>query len=360
MISMQTSERHSSVRRRIIAISLVGALAVIVAMVALLSQPARRGMPIYQGKTAEEWLVQVASTNRESALSAIRKMGNQAIPVLIHAFKKVDTPWDKLWQWAYPKLPALLRTRLSPPVPAFVIRGSAFMVFLDSPKLEKAAFPELLRHLEDKSKGDQAQAYVMGVVLRLVIRLPSQDSTNAVPVVVPYLQANDPNMRRVAANVLEMIGPSAKAALPGLSVSLGDPDVRVRVSAACAVWRIDHQTNAAAAVFEKALATMDAGDFFVSTAGYLSTVSPDSPALLPAYIKALQAPKASYRIRYDEFRLDFIGRLAAYGRPAEPAVPVLVKILREDATLRSVALNALKRIDPEEAVKWETSATSSP
>jgi len=353
MITMQRSGRHSSLRRWVIGISLIAALAAIVAMVAMVSKPAKKVMPAYQGKTAEQWLVQVASTNRDAALKAFRKMGDQSTPVLIHALGKVDTPWDKFWQWVYSKLPALLRARLSPPVPAAITRGSAFWVFLETPILKETAFPELLRHLEDKNKSDQAQSYVMGLLPLLV----SQHSTNAVPVVIPYLQANDPYMRRVAASVLETIGPSAKAAIPRLTVALRDADVTVRVHAARAIWRIDHQTNVATAVFEKELESMDAGDFLARTANDLSTVSPQSPALLPAYIKALQAPKTSYLI--NEFRSDFIERLAKYGRAAEAAVPLLVRIIREESSLRSIALQTLRQIDPDEAKKWDTAAPSS-
>lgn len=195
----------------------------------------------------------------------------------------------------------------------------------------------------------------MGVVLRLV----TPGSTNAVPVVVPYLQANDPAMRRMAVMVLERIGPSAKAAIPGLTVALNDADANVRAIAALAVWRIDRQTNAAAAVFEKELESMPAGDLFVRSARYLSMVSPDSPALLPAYIKALQAPKTTYLAGNDSFRWNFVARLAKYGRTAEAAVPVLVRIIREEPNLRSVALHTLKQIDPDEAKEWETEAPSS-
>jgi len=300
-------------------------------------------------------LVQVISTNRDAALIAFRKMGDQATPVLLHAFEKVDRPWDKFWQWAYPKLPALMRARLSPPVPAWITRGAAWIVFFESPKLEKNAFPELLRHLEDKHKSDQAHSYVMGLLIRIV----RQDSTNALPVVIPYLRANDPDLRRGAAMVLRQIGPSAKAAMPGLYASLNDPDVGVRINSALAILTIDQQTNVATAVLEKELASMAVGDLFVSTAMCLREVSPDSPVLLPAYIKALQAPKTTYRAGNDYFRSDFIERLAKYGRAVEAAVPLLVRIIREESSLRSTALQTLRQIDPDEAKKWETEAPSS-
>ena len=88
-------------------------------------------------------------------------------------------------------------------------------------------------------------------------------------------------------------------------------------------------------------------------------VSPQSPALLPAYIKALHAPKTTSRPGTDDFRSDFIVRLAEYGRAAEAAVPVLVGIIREESSLRSIALQTLKQIDPDEAKKWDTAAPSS-
>ena len=279
-------------------------------------------------------------------------MGVQAIPVLIQAFEKVDSPWDRFWQWAYPMLPAVVRARVSPPVPSSITRGSAFMVFFENPKLKKNAYPQLLRHLENKSKGEQAQSYVLGLLLLLV----SQDSTDAVAVVDPYLQANDPNVRRVAAMVLGQIGPSAKAAIPGLTVALTDADVRVRLAAASALWRIDYQTNVVAAVFEKEVASMDAGQLLVWAARQLSMVSPESPALLPAYIKALQAPKTSYE--QHDFRSDFVARLANYGRTAEAAVPILVRIIREEPNLRSTALQTLKQIRPDEAKVWEAASPS--
>jgi HEAT repeat protein len=271
-------------------------------------------------------------------------MGVEAVPVLLHAFEKVDSPWDELRQWVYPKLPALVQARVSPPVSAFVTRGSAFMVFLESDALKKKAYPQLLRYLENKSKSEQAQSYALGILLLTI----NQNSTNAVPVVATLLQAKDSDMRRVAAMCLETIGPSAKLAVPVLTGALTDTDVRVRLAAASALWRIDHQTNVATAVFEKELALLVDSWLLIPTAMKLSEISPESPALMPAYIKGLQAPRTN--LVPAEFRSKAVAKLAEYGGAAEAAVPLLLRIIKEEPELRSTALQTLSQISPD-AVK---------
>jgi len=341
---MKPNRLTSSRRRWVFGVSVVAVLAIGIALWLLRSKPANSPMPVYRGRTAEQWLGQLATTNRETALSAFRRMGVEGIPVLLHAFEKVDSPWDRFCQWAYPKLPALVRARMSPPVPAFVTRGSAFMVFLKYDALKKNAYPQLLRYLENKDKSEQAKSYVLGVLYQTI----DQNSTNAVPVVVTFLRANDSDSRRVAAMCLERIGTSAKLAVPVLTGALTDTDVRVRLAAASALWRIDHQTNVATAVFEKELALMVDSWLLIPTAMKLSEISPESPALLPAYIKGLQAPRTNFVPA--DFRLKAVAKLAEYGGGAEAAVPVLLRIIKEEPELRSTALQTLSQISPD-AVK---------
>jgi hypothetical protein len=306
--------------------ALIAVLAAGVALWLLLSKPGQVA-PVYQGRTAEQWLGQVFTTNQTAALATFQQMGLEVMPVLVRAFEKSDSRWDKFYQWAYPKLPSLVRVRLSSPVPARVTWSAASLVLLNHRAYRSEpgkVLPDLLRLLEDKN--NQAHAYIIGPVIGVV----GPNSTNCLPALIRCLQATDPGVRREAAVGLEQIGPSAKAAVPDLTAVLKDPDMEVRILAARALWKIDRQTNFVAPVLEEALKTLRPGDLQNMTAVFLSEVNPDSPVLLPANGR-INAPNENQhecativRIRF--FGGSFVARVARVDHSEQSLTPAFIRL----------------------------------
>jgi hypothetical protein len=78
--------------------------------------------------------------------------------------------------------------------------------------------------------------------------LDGQDSASAVPVLMALLKDDDPQVHKVAAFCLSILGPEARKAVPVLVVALRDDDANVRAAAAQALKRIDSQPAAEAGV----------------------------------------------------------------------------------------------------------------
>src|SRR6266581_4690295 len=70
--------------------------------------------PTYQGRTVNSWLEQVFDTkgNQRQAIDALRELGSKAVPIEINSLARTDSPLDKWYQSAYPKLPLSLRRHL--------------------------------------------------------------------------------------------------------------------------------------------------------------------------------------------------------------------------------------------------------
>ena len=66
-----------------------------------------------------------------------------------------------------------------------------------------------------------------------------KNSAAAVDEIIPLLKSEDPVIRRLAAYALGQIGPSAKAALPGLTAMLQDDDRSAVTAALNAIRAID-------------------------------------------------------------------------------------------------------------------------
>ena len=331
----------------------VGVVALVAASVSVssFSRPGQKSMPAYQGKTAEQWLRQGYATNQAALLLAFREMGSTATPVLLQAFEKEDSPWDRCYQWVYPNLPALVQQQFTPPIPAGEIWNAASVVLFYQPLLgeeREKLLALLLRLLENKNS--RAPAYLMSPV----VGIASPESTNCLPVLTRCLEAKDLDVRREAAVGLAKMETSAKAAIPALTIALKDPDLEVRLNAASALWAIDRRTNSVVPILEEALKVMPADDLFCETTRLLGRVSPNSPALLPALIKVLGRPNPDNSD--DSYRSAALWRLGKYGPSANAAVPLLVQITHQQSILRGLALDALKEVDPEvyesEAKLW--------
>jgi HEAT repeat protein len=132
------------------------------------------------------------------------------------------------------------------------------------------------------------------------------------------LKSANAGTRARAAMALGKMGPSAKAAVPGLAEAVVDRDLNVRYYAAEA----------------------------------LGAVGPEAKAAVPALIKALDTfpggspPLDGPQRYYADTRSVAAEALGAIGTGAREAVPALKKALNDpDPSVRSAAAEALKRIE---------------
>jgi HEAT repeat protein len=190
------------------------------------------------------------------------------------------------------------------------------------------AIPQLLKLLA--AKDSQFEEYVIELARRqtwISIRLPEAwrdtdrafwgfkvlgaDAKPAVPGLVALLDGKDRDVRMCALIALRSIGPSASNAVPAIIQHFNGTDFSTRIMAAQA----------------------------------LGTIHAMSGSSVPALTASLQDSNSAV-IVYG------IGSLEAFGVEAKPAVPALVGLLKDpDLGVRTAATNALKKIDPEAAVK---------
>lgn len=312
----------------------------------LLGRPSRRVMPVYQGKTAQEWLEEMFTTNQAAALNAFRAMGTNALPDLMRAFEKKDSAWDRFYQRNYPKLPVSVKKHLSPPLADKERWSAAGLVALNVPH-EHDEIRAMLRLMVDKNH--PARFFVTDAAGWL-----KPDDVDCVPALLECMKDTNAMVRWHAAQGLGQIGPGARTALPAL-IALLDEDLAntgnqkapfdVCIEAAYAIWKIDRQTNAPARVCREALSSSDA-----ATRGwaliYLSEIQPNDPALMPQIIERLRHGGV--------FQLVAASQIGRFGAAAKEVVPDLIKLADStDWDLRQRARRSLKMIDPGAAAKYE-------
>ena len=131
------------------------------------------------------------------------------------------------------------------------------------------------------------------------------------------LKNSNPGSRAMAAITLGKMGPSAKAAVPGLAEAVLDRDLNVRYCAANALKAVGPGAKAAVPALIKALATF------------------------PGASPALDGPQRYYA----DTRSVAAEALGAIGTGARAAVPALRKALSDpDSSVRTAAAEALERI----------------
>lgn len=332
-----------------IAITVAVVLALGIAMALLLGTSSRRDMPVYQGRTAQQWLGEVFTTNRMQALKALREMGPNVLPVIVRAFEKEDSAWDRFYQRKYPKLPFWLHSRLSRPMADEERWSAAEMAAINVSA--KAAVPDFTRLM---AKGNRAR---QGYLILPLVDFIGPEDTNCVAVLIQCLQSSNPEMRKLAATGLERIGPGARAAVPALVAVLAGRNLdgtfqnlpfALKLNAAQALWRIDHQTNASADIFREALISSDPRLRY-QVWYYLNEIQPDDASLIPLIADLLHAPDTVWQMLVAK-------QIGKYGPAAKAAVPDLIKLADSsdvDVQLRQRARQSLRKIDPKAAAQNE-------
>jgi hypothetical protein len=296
--------------------------------------------PTYQGRTVSYWLAEVFTINQPQALQVIRQMGPEAMPALARAFNRTNSSYNDFYSQIYPRLPGWLRRHLTRPVPAEEIWNAAELVLMNNTN-GRLTLPELIRMLDDQK--NPAHAELIGVFAHWI----RSDDTEYMPVLIKCLHDTNASVRYTAVYCLSKYGPQADAAVAALTDALEDTNYGVKVSAANALWKISGETNPAAATLKEVIKAAPSDGWAYWAAVYLSEVDSHDTNGLPILIGMLQNPDENLRVS----AASILGR---YGPPASGAVPVLRQQVENGSPrMKTVALQALKKIDPASAAGYE-------
>jgi HEAT repeat protein len=228
--------------------------------------------PSYKGKTASEWLRLHARGLSTETTDAFLKLGTNAIPAIVHGYQQAGNTSRDWKSWAYEKLPAKLKQRITRPfsptelaqasrditsqLPAQTRRAIAAQAlpyllqkfanpktpdrgfFLDDYILELEPDVKVVRDICLKGLTD-SDPHVRMISLGGLVRY--RLTKENVPLITRMLDDPQSDVRNVAAQALSRAGPTAKAAVPKLEALLNAPGLSNVV--AVALWDIDRQTN---------------------------------------------------------------------------------------------------------------------
>jgi HEAT repeats len=266
--------------------------------------------PVHQGKPLSAWLdaysKSLYSQEEDGIDTAEEQLGQQA------AIRQIGTN-------AVPHLMKMLLTKDSG------IKSNAIILF------KKQSFvPTHLRTDFEYHNMALAGFQALGPIAK-----------PAVPAMIDLL--NDPYYRFGAALYLGRIGPAASNAVPMLLPWLDEEDVALRFSAANALGGIGRGTQEAAPALLKHL--KDPNEFVRdSVLLALGKLHAEPELVVPILIHDLQT-----RRRLSRYRIRALG---AFGAEAKQAVPVLLELYRSRfADLELDIATAIKAIDPEASAK---------
>jgi len=333
-------------KTRILALLLVITLAVVAFQ--LSRSPAKPAFPdpVFNGKSARVWARQFILDESYEAQNALQQIGAPAVPYLIPNLERRDSIFNSAYVKLWPVLPALLKSRLQPPLLSREARMRAVVAFREMGPSARQAVSALMERLRDK----------------------------------------DATIRLHSAIALGNIGPDAKAAVPALKPFLKERHT-VRVYTAIAIWKIEHNTPEALPVLEQGLQEENA-KFRWAAAVFLGEMGPAaehaipllekatkaadketascavqalaqiSPGTVPILIETLKDPDPGMRI-------SAAAALARLGAAATQAIPDLTALLKDPAmgsptimgrgfgqeSVSHAAADAIAQIDPQAAAK---------
>lgn len=219
-------------RRRIIWLS--SAAAIIIASV-LLMVSARRREPVLNGKTFSEWAVIINANTSDELKEGFAPFGPEALPVLLTALETKPGNLQRVYNAAYPKLPALLRVRLPVPENYARLRWEAANLLGAMGSNAAPAIPSLLKALDDKDRSAKLSASSALVFIRLRLGRNHPLDAEAVAHLSRAMKDPDPNVRWNTVHGVYWFGDAATNALPAIQEATQDVDPRVREVAAEAI-----------------------------------------------------------------------------------------------------------------------------
>ena len=225
----------------------------------------------------------------------------------------------------------------------------------------------LVRALDDPEAGvQQAAAHLLGLVIvensdlipplikclgdtnreargEAIFSLAKASPNQAVPQLINALDSTNVLVRGGATRALGGIGPAAKASLPKLTELVKEetePEIKVRRSAAEALWTIDHQPRALIPFRIPELKDKREGMRW-DAAMFLEKCGPEATNAAPALAELL------LKDENNRLRGKAAMALGQIGPQAKAAIPALKQALQDEyKNVRDAAAEALKKIDP--------------
>ncbi len=253
--------------------------------------------PAYKGIKISRW---IRTANRQAVESGLAKVGPEAIPCLVAALHKQDTPWTKLWSGVWGKLPPGVRQRLANwrPVPANEIRYNAIVGLSAFGPEAKLAPP-------------------------LVMKAAVQDP--------------DPMVKSLACTAVGAIGRDSPEAREFFLRELQNTNRIVRSEAAIAIYNCDLRLGAAVPLLMRDLSDRIGKPYNELLA--LSVIGPEAKDPVPLIVAQMDDPG---------IRGNPLTALIGIGQGLKPAVPALIRVLQgTDAVLRPAAPEALMLAGPD-------------
>jgi len=296
----------------------IGFGAALTALIALIGIAAlRKSEPVYQGRHITDWIrdgnllsfqsplapqrIQARAQPTVEARIALRAIGSNAIPYLVHDLGHEDSLCKKAWLPLWQRLPPRIKNATAAwSVPDWRVRANAAKILGELSPVSRSALPDLVKALADPAPGVQnavmdalvqvganpdqlmpeLQARLQNPVTRSQVLLdltrfmPGGELTAqiladvfsvsnaadqqeilyflerigpqakwAVPALIAALSRDDKEIRYLAIRALRAIGPGAQTAVPALSARLNDASSMVRNAAARALKIIAPETN---------------------------------------------------------------------------------------------------------------------
>jgi len=291
-------------------------------------------VPTYQGKSAVAWFAEYARTvnprEETASLNALRALGPTTVPVLLKAAHAKDTELKRFEVFIWTQLPAIMKSRLSAPIPAAQRRARAYFVLAEIDPDSDDALSALLQGLKDPSQAVRLQC------ARGLMRIP-QPSPEVDSALMAACHDSDPLVRDQAATTLSCVGskPEENRQLIERSqanLSFHLPFYFTGITSGQLTWKSvpqlakdlkrpnrEYRYVATLALRERGLAAREA---------------------LPVLIENLNDP-------YYLVRMGVVKTLGQLGSEAKPAVPALTRLLEEtsDEPLRRALVQALQNIE---------------
>ncbi len=270
-----------------------------------------------EAKAAVPALIEALKDNessvREHAIAALGSIGPEAkaaVPILIEALAKPEKRLD-------PR-----RDRVSILTALAQMGPTAFFEVVKNPSVR-----------DESATIDRSGRLETSTIPGMILRLMGPEAKATVPGLLEFLKDKDPGLRRTAAFCLGQIGPDGKQAVPALGEALKDKDAHVQIAAARALWSIAKE-QAAIPVLLQAMKSEQVSIRQEAVVA-LSAIGPGAKEAMPAVVAALADRDLEVR------KLAF-GALDKM-RPA--TVPALAEGLK-DERVRYDALELLGRIGP--------------
>jgi HEAT repeat protein len=299
--------------------------------------------PTYQGKSAGEWFAEFAramnAREETASLNALRALGPATVPVLLNAVRAKDTGLKRFELFIWTQLPAIIKSRLSAPIPAAQRRARAYFVLAEIDPDSDDALRALLQGLKDPSQLVRLQC--AGGLLRIPQSSPQVDSA-----LMAACHDSDPLVRDQAATTLRCVGSKPEenrriiVVRSQANLSYPLPFYFTGITSGELSWKSvpqlakdlkrpnrEYRYVATLALRERGLAAREA---------------------LPVLIESLNDP-------YYLVRMGVVKTLGQLGSEAKPAVPALTRLLEEtsDEQLRRALVRALQNIEPGNARQTE-------